>query len=251
MPAQGAPPTRDLVREPQSPTIPAMNAVSPAAPHPIAIDGPAASGKTTVGAALAERYGLQLLDTGVTYRAFTLMALERGLEPGQRARCAVLARALEIVIQGASQPRISVNGVDVTDRLREPDVEHNVSAFSAIPSVRRVMVGLQRRIARERPSVVIGRDIGTVVLPNAPVKLFLTASDESRATRRARQSEQWGTTQDVEVAGADIEQRDRLDSNRQASPLRAAPDAVVIDTTAMTLPEVIAEAIRIVECARG
>lgn len=221
------------------------------APAPIAIDGPAASGKSTVGAALARRYGFRVLDTGVTYRAFALAAFERGVRPRDRARCVALAENLRLEVTGDTETRVAVDGIDITDRLREPAVEHSVSAYSAIPGVRRVMVELQRRVAREHRSVVIGRDIGTVVLPEAPVKLFLTASDESRARRRAVQAEQWGTAQDNAGARADIEQRDRVDTSRSSSPLKSAADAVVIDTTNLTLDEVIARAIQVVECARG
>lgn len=228
--------------------MPPMSSVYLTAPAPIAIDGPAASGKSTVGAALASRYGFLMLDTGATYRAFTLAALQHGIRSREKARCAALAARLRMEVQGDGETRISVDGVDVTDRLREPAIEHNVSAFSAIPGVRVVMVELQRRIAGAQPAVVIGRDIGTVVLPDAPVKLFLTASDESRAQRRAVQSSQWGAVQESADARTDIEQRDRTDRSRRTSPLKAAPDAIVIDTTDMTLDEVIARAIEVVEC---
>jgi cytidylate kinase len=204
-----------------------------------------------VGAALAARYGFLLLDTGVTYRAFTLAALERGVPAADEARCSALALELDFEVTGTSETRISVDGQDVTSRLREPAVEAAVSDYSAIAGVRDVMVALQRRVAERGPAVVVGRDIGTVVLPLAPVKLFLTASDESRAERRAAQAGEWGTAQDADGASRDIGQRDRIDSARATAPLKAADDAVVIDTTAMPIEAVIARAIEVIECARA
>lgn len=217
-----------------------------AARYPIAIDGTAAAGKSSLAAALAKRYGLSVFDTGVTYRAFTLFAIERGVAAEDEEACVGLAKAMEMHVEGRDDPRVTVNGVDVTARLREPAVEGRVSDYSAIAGVRTVLIELQRRVALERPSVVVGRDIGTVVLPDAPVKLFLTASDEARAKRRAIQAGTWGQEQDAAAAAGDIQRRDGIDSTKGA--LRQAADAVAIDTTELSVDEVIEKAVEAVEC---
>lgn len=220
-------------------------------PPVIAIDGPAASGKSSLGAALAARLGYLLFDTGITYRGFTVVALERGIPASDGPACEQLARALEIQILGERESRIVIDGVDVTPRLREPAVEAGVSAYSAIPGVREVMVAKQREVAARGGVVVVGRDIGTVVLPGAPVKLYLEASSEVRARRRSSQAATWGMRQDPGEAARDIEGRDAVDTSRATSPLRAAPDAVVIDTTDLALEEVVAKAWEVIACSRG
>jgi len=216
-------------------------------PWPIAIDGPAASGKSSLGMALARRFGYLFLDTGLMYRAVTLAALEAGVPP-EDAAAGAFARSLDIRAVAGEETRILLGGRDVTGRLREPEVEHHVSAYSALPSVRAAMVAAQRAIAAQGPAILAGRDIGTVVLPDAPVKLFLEASPEARAARRSRQAYEWGMAQEAAEARRDIEQRDRLDSSRAASPLRPAEDAVVIDTTDLTLEEVIRFALELLGC---
>jgi cytidylate kinase len=141
---------------------------------------------------------------------------------------------------------VSIHGVDVTARLREAAVERKVSAYSAIPGVRAAMARLQRRVGSSQPSVVVGRDIGTVVFPEAPVKIFLTAEPHERARRRSTQARHWGQHQGEEDARADIEHRDTIDSGRETSPTRAAGDATIIDTTKLSLDEVIAQAMELV-----
>lgn len=213
----------------------------------IAIDGPAASGKTSVGEALAERLGYGFLDTGLMYRAFTLAALRAGVPPSDGPVCTALASRLRMDVVTAARSSILLDGVDVTGELRTPEVERAVSAYSAIAGVRDEMVRRQREIAGRGRAILAGRDIGTVVLPQAPLKLFLTASENARTARREAQSEGWGeATGDVR---AGIAGRDRVDSTRSVSPLRAAPDAVTIETTEMTLAEVIDAAIEQVRCA--
>lgn len=223
-----------------------MNA--PCAPWPIAIDGPAASGKSSLGMALAERLGFLFLDTGLMYRAVTMAALEAGI-PADDGAMAVFAAGLDIRAEAGATTRILLGGRDVTDRLREPAVEHRVSDYSALPSVRRAMVEAQRAIARSGPAILAGRDVGTVVLPDAPVKLFLEASPEARAARRSLQAPRWGMAQEATEARRDIELRDRLDSTRETSPLRPAEDAVVIDTTDLTLEEVVRFALEVLGCS--
>jgi len=219
-------------------------------PAIVTIDGPAASGKSSLGAALAARLGYLLFDTGVTYRAFTAVALERGVPAAEPAACEELALSLHVEISGTEETRIMIDGMDMTGRLRDPDVEANVSAYSAIPGVRKVMVAKQRAIAEKGRAVVVGRDIGTVVLADAPVKLYLEASAEARARRRSSQAREWGTTQDEHGARQDILGRDAIDSSRQTSPLRPAEDAVIIDTTDLTPEEVLERAWEAIQCAR-
>src|SRR5262249_27621739 len=147
-------------------------------PEPIAIDGPAASGKTSVGEALASSLGYAFLDTGLMYRAFALAALLAGVPPSDHESCTRVVGDAPIVVAAGPQTRVLLDGEDVTERLREADVEAAVSAYSAIPGVREIAVARQREIAARGPSVLAGRDIGTVVLPNAPLKFFLHASED-------------------------------------------------------------------------
>jgi cytidylate kinase len=214
---------------------------------PIAIDGPAASGKTTVGEAVARAIGFAFLDTGLMYRAFTYAALREGIPPSDAGACGALADILDLRAQPGPPTRILISGDDVTAHLRDPEVELNVSLYSAIPEVRRAMVEQQRSIARDSRFILAGRDIGTVVLPNAPVKLFLTASEEARTRRRGIQEGSNGT----QAARSDIATRDKIDSARVTSPLRPAADAIIIDTTDLTLDEVVARALDQVQCGKS
>ncbi|MHB8430871.1 MAG: (d)CMP kinase [Acidimicrobiales bacterium] len=192
----------------------------------VAIDGPAGSGKSTVSKALAERLGVDRLDTGAMYRAVTWAALQRGLDPEDVGAIASLALQLDLEVGGG----IRADGTDVTDAIRSPEVSAAVSAVARNPDVRTVLVERQRRWVAERGGgVVEGRDIGSVVFPDADLKLYLTASPEERARRRAD-----------EDAGA-LARRDRLDSTRSASPLEVAEGARVLDTTDRTVSEVVEE----------
>ena len=204
----------------------------------IAIDGPSGSGKSTVSRGVAAALGVATLDTGAMYRAVTLAVLRQGLDPRDDDACARIAR--EIVLEVDS--RVTLGGEDVTDAIRGPDVTSVVSAVSAHSDVRAVLVERQRRWLDDHPGgVVEGRDIGTVVFPNAVVKVFLTASDEERAKRRQR--DEAAAEREVAVGDVrqDLDRRDRADSSRAVSPLRPADDAYVIDTTDRDAPEVIAE----------
>lgn len=218
-------------------------------PAPIAIDGPAASGKSTLGHALAEEFGYAFLDTGLMYRAFTLAALRAGISADDVPACTRLADEINMRVDAHETTSIFLGNEDVTEWLRLPEVEANVSAYSAIPEVRSALVRQQRAIAREGPAVLAGRDIGTVVLPGAPLKFYLDASEEARAQRRAAQAGGWGAPQRSRDARRDIMGRDVVDSSRAASPLRAAPDAIVLDTTELTLEEVVAFVLDKVRCA--
>jgi cytidylate kinase len=192
----------------------------------IAIDGPAGAGKSTLSRKLAGRLGVSRLDTGAMYRSVAWAALERGIDPADAPAVAELARSLVITVDD----RVSVDGTDVTRAIRDPEVNVAVSVVSAHPDVRAVLVARQRQwVADQGGGVVEGRDIGSVVLPDADLKIFLTASPEERARRRADE-------------GADgVARRDRLDQSRAASPLEVAPGARVVDTSDRTADEVVDE----------
>ena len=225
-----------------------MLLADPHLPAPIAIDGPAASGKSALGAALAVRFGYRFLDTGLMYRAFTLAALRANV-PAENADCLRFGSELALTLHHRDwDTRVLIDGEDVTDLLRDPQVEANVSRYSALRPVREQMVRQQREFAAGTPAILAGRDIGTVVLPNAPLKFYLEASEEARASRRSTQASQWGHTQATSRAHQDIIARDVADSTREVSPLRPAADAIVIDTTHITLTQVIAIAAERVAC---
>jgi CMP/dCMP kinase len=207
----------------------------------VAIDGPSGSGKSTVAKAVARALGVDVLDTGAMYRAVTLAVLERSIDPHDGAACAELATAARLVLGD----RVLLDGTDVTDAIRGPDVTALVSTVSAHPGVRAALVERQRSWAGERGAgVVEGRDIGTVVFPDAVVKVFLTASDEERARRRQRDEAAAERALPVEAVRDDLARRDRLDSEREASPLRPAADAFEVDTTALGVDEVVDEIVR-------
>ncbi|GLV49902.1 cytidylate kinase [Thermobispora bispora] len=218
----------------------------------VAIDGPSGSGKSSVSRGVARELGLRYLDTGAMYRAVTWWMLQKGVDVGDPA--AIAARAGEpslTVGTDPGAPAIAVDGVDVSGPIRGPEVTSAVSAVSAVPEVRHRLVAMQREIiARSLETggiVVEGRDIGTVVAPDALVKIYLTASAEARARRRS--AELAGTT--VERQKAELARRDTLDSTRGISPLTKAADAVELDTTPLTLDEVIAEVLRIIKERTG
>ncbi len=209
----------------------------------IAIDGPAASGKSTVARALAKRLGAGYLDTGAMYRAIAAEALMRGVPLDDADALARLAGSARIAIEreaGSSLPsRVLLDGRDVTGEIRTPEVDTAVSPVSAVPGVRAAMVRVQREIGATGDWVVEGRDIGTVVFPDAAVKVFLTASADERARRRVVDMARLGASVDVDEMRRRIETRDQYDSSRTASPLRPADDAVGLDTTGMTIEHVV------------
>jgi cytidylate kinase len=223
-------------------------------PSTIAIDGPAASGKSTIGALLAERRGYVYFDTGVMYRAVTWVALQRGIPIEDEAAVTRLSECLTIevarpTVDDGRQYTVCADGEDVTWDLRRPAVNDAVSPVSAYPGVRRSLVAQQRRIAEQGAIVMVGRDIGTVVLPDADLKIYLDATVEERAWRRyvevferrtSRRPER-GSDADGEYSSihAALARRDHIDSTREESPLRPAEDAVRIDTTDMAVGEVL------------
>lgn len=209
----------------------------------VAIDGPAASGKSTVARALARRLGFRYLDTGAMYRAVAEEALRRGVALDDAASLAALACQSEISFEyEGSDPvyrRVTVQGRDVTSAIRTPEVDAAVSAVARIPEVRSAMVAEQRRCAHGVDIVVEGRDIGTVVFPDAEVKVYLTASARERARRRLKDRAGAGYVADLEQVVTDIERRDAVDATRETSPLAVAEDAVTLDTTGLGVDEVV------------
>ncbi|MCP3936360.1 MAG: 3-phosphoshikimate 1-carboxyvinyltransferase [Actinomycetia bacterium] len=208
----------------------------------LALDGPAGSGKSTVSRAVAEALGVAHFDTGAMYRAATWATLDRGLDPADSDAVASMVRDLSIEVA----EKVTVDGVDVTRAIRTPEVTAVVSTVSAVPAVRRELVRLQRRFALGRPGCVVeGRDIGTVVFPDAPLKIYLTARVDVRATRRLAEMESKGLTgpdlATLDEITADIKRRDLADSSRADSPLRAAADAVVVDTSDRSVEDLVEE----------
>ena len=221
-------------------------------PAAITIDGPAASGKSTIGRAVAEKLDLLYLDTGAMYRAVTWLALHRGIDPADEAAVTALAHAarFDFPDRGAAahvNPPIVIDGIDATDGVRGPDVDAAVSVVAAYPGVRAACVREQRALARARGVVMVGRDIGTVVLPDAPLKIYLVASAAARARRRYEERAARGEQAAYDEIYQAMARRDKLDSERAHSPLRPAPDAVELDTTGLSIPEV---ADRVLDLAR-
>ena len=212
-----------------------------AEPIAIAIDGPVASGKTVVGRLLAQRLGYRVLDTGLMYRAITWQALENGVDLEDRERMTSLVQEhdLEVRFGDGGEASIFLDNRDVTPYLRLPEVEQGVSQVARIPAVREALVALQRRIGREGQVVMVGRDIGTVVLPDAPLKVYLTAAVEERAQRRYRELQGLGTSMGYEQVLRELQQRDRLDLERQIAPLRPAEDATIVTTDGFNVQDVV------------
>ncbi|MBK8901113.1 MAG: (d)CMP kinase [Anaerolineaceae bacterium] len=211
----------------------------------IAIDGPAASGKSTVGRLLAEKLHFLYLDTGCMYRAITWAALQRGIDVADETAVTQLARNIQIDIypaRGEADGRhytVHVDGQDITWGLRTPAVDANVSQVSSYLGVRREMVKRQRAFGQRGAVVMVGRDIGTVVMPEAPLKLYITASSAERARRRTHDRQAQGHTADYGDILADVQRRDEIDSNREHSPLRPAADAILIDSTDRSPVEIV------------
>jgi len=217
----------------------------------IAIDGPAGAGKSTLGLGLARHLGFLYFDTGVTYRAVALAALRRGISPADEAAVSDLAECVRIEVslphQDDGRPyTVWLDGEDVTWALREPEVDAAVSIVAAFSRVRRAMVAQQRRIAGDQQAILVGRDIGTVVMPDADLKIYLDASLEARALRRHRELVQRGAPSRYDDVLEGLRRRDQLDSSRADSPLRPADDAVILDCTHLSAEETLARAIALV-----
>jgi CMP/dCMP kinase len=219
----------------------------------IAVDGPAGTGKSSVSRGLARSLDARYLDTGAMYRIVTLAVLRAGVDLADTP--AIESAATDVPLSVGYDPdedRAYLDAEDVSSEIRGDAVTKAVSAVSAVPAVRARLVGLQRELAGGPGSIVVeGRDIGTVVLPDADVKIFLTASAEERARRRNEQNVAAGLGNDYEAVLADVKRRDHLDSTRAVSPLRAADDALVVDTSDMSESEVIAHLVELVEQRAG
>lgn len=218
-------------------------------PIVIAIDGPAGAGKSTVARNLARRLGLDYVDSGATYRAAALCVLERGISlADERGVVEAIALATIQFTSDGTDSRVLLNGQDVTARIRTPEVTAAAAAVSRLPAVREKLVALQRALAHERGVVMEGRDIGTVVFPDSPLKIFLKAEPAERARRRLRQERDEGRDTSLEETALEIRRRDQSDAERKISPLVAAPDAHEIDSTHLTADQVVDQ---IVELARN
>jgi cytidylate kinase len=202
----------------------------------VAVDGPSGSGKSTVSRRLASALGARYLDTGAMYRAVTWAVLRAGADPQDAESVAKITDGVRLEIgTDPDRPRISADGVAVDQEIRGPEVTAAVSAVAAVPAVRQRLVARQREIVAAAPRIVVeGRDIGSVVTPDADLKVYLTASADARAQRRSAEY-----AADLVATAADLARRDRLDSTRVADPLRQAPDAVVLDTTELGVEEVV------------
>ncbi|RPJ26538.1 MAG: (d)CMP kinase [Chloroflexi bacterium] len=222
-------------------------------PSIIAIDGPAASGKSTIGLRLANALGYLFFDTGVMYRAVTWLALERGVDVRDEAAVAALAEQAKIDVAPASKSDgrtcdVSVNGQDITWEIRAPRVDgQNVSIIAANRGVRSALTQQQRRIGQRGNIVMVGRDIGTVVLPDADLKIYLDASAEERARRRCDEILARGEQADYAEILRKVRERDRIDSTRDVAPLKAAEDAIVLDSDKLTADEVFEQVLALVK----
>lgn len=222
----------------------------PTLPQTIAIDGPAASGKSVLAQKLAAALGYFYFDTGLMYRAVTNEALWRGVSVQDESAVTRLAQQVEINVLPATDQTlcvVTVDGRDVSAELARPEVDRNVSAISTYPGVRDAMTEQQRRIARRGSMIMAGRDIGTVVLPDAGCKIFLTASVESRARRRTSDRLARGQHVTLEQMREEILRRDQADSSRSVAPLRPADDAVLLDNSDLTIDETVQRALEIIK----
>lgn len=210
-------------------------------PQLIALDGPVAVGKSSVGSLLAEKLGYVFFDTGMIYRAFTWKVLKSGISPEDKEELCDLASATEFDFVPSQEGVLSVfiDGEDVSSKLLSPEIEGLVALTAKVAGVRQAMVAEQRKLAQRGSVVMAGRDIGTVVLPWADLKIFLTASAEERAKRRYRELCERGQNTSLETVLADLKKRDQMDINRTISPLRPAVDAIIVDTEGHSLEQIV------------
>ena len=211
----------------------------------IAIDGPAAAGKSTVSKAVAKKLGYTYIDTGAMYRAFTEYVLRKGVDPQNEEACCKLIPEVEITLY--PDGKVMCSGKDVTKEIREPHVSGNVSYIASYKDIRLAMVEQQRKMAETVSVVMDGRDIGTYVLPNADVKIFQIASVEERAKRRFKENQEKGIPCTYEDIVADVEKRDRIDSSRAFAPLKPAEDSIELDTSKLTIEESVNAVLEIIQ----
>lgn len=214
----------------------------------VAIDGPAGAGKSTIARAAAKKLGFIYVDTGALYRAVGVYSLRNGLdtENPETVEGTLPHIHVELQFQDGVQ-HVLLNGEDVSEEIRTPQASMAASAVSAVPAVRRFLFDLQREIAAKNDCIMDGRDIGTVVLPQAEVKIFLTASPETRAMRRFKELQEKGAPDTYEAVLADLKQRDYNDSHRAVAPLKPAEDSVLVDTSALTLPQSVEKVIEVIK----
>ena len=214
----------------------------------VAIDGPSGAGKSTLARAAASALGFLYVDTGAIYRTVGLSVRDRGADPGDEPAVADILPSLRVELRydEAGRQRMLLNGRDVSEEIRLPEISRYASAVSALPVVRAYLMETQRELARRNNVIMDGRDIGTVVLPDAEVKVYLTASAQVRAERRCRELEERGTPQPFEEVLRDIEDRDYRDTHREAAPLRQAEDAVLLDTSALDFQQSLEALLRLV-----
>lgn len=214
----------------------------------VAIDGPAGAGKSTIARAAAKKLGFIYVDTGALYRAVGVYSLRNGLdtENPETVEGTLPHIQVELQFQDGVQ-HVLLNGEDVSEEIRTPQASMAASAVSAVPAVRRFLFDLQREIAAKNDCIMDGRDIGTVVLPQAEVKIFLTASPEMRAMRRFKELQEKGAPDTYEAVLADLKQRDYNDSHRAVAPLKPAEDSVLVDTSALTLSQSVEKVIEVIK----
>ncbi len=210
----------------------------------IAIDGPSGVGKGTVARAIADAFGYRHVDTGAMYRALAWRAIDLGIDLENEPAVSTLATRADIVVANG---QVAVDGVDVTSAIRTPQIDRAVTSVARMPSVRELFVVRQRALGRDGGIVMEGRDIGTVVFPDADVKIYLDASPEERARRRAADPAHGGRGEALATVASAMADRDRIDSTRAASPLMIAPDAVVVDTSGLAVPDVVAKVMAIID----
>ncbi len=210
----------------------------------VAIDGPAAAGKSTVARRVAERLSFTYIDTGAMYRAVTLACIRAGLDPKDEGQAVSLLPSIQIEFD--EMGKTLLNGEDVSEEIRRPLVSGNVSYIAAMKPIRLALVEMQRKMAESRSVVMDGRDIGTYVLPGAEVKVFQIASVETRAVRRYEENLQKGINTSLEEVAADVRKRDYIDSHREFAPLKPAPDSVLLDTSFLSIEDSVEAVLRIV-----
>ncbi|GAE02290.1 cytidylate kinase [Clostridium botulinum B str. Osaka05] len=202
----------------------------------IAIDGPAGAGKSTIAKIIGKKLNIMYINTGSMYRAVTLMALENNIEPSDIESLKTLINSMDISFNGNN---IIVNGKDLEEAIRMPIINNNVSKYAAVEEVRELLVSMQQNISKKYNVIMDGRDIGTVVLKDAPYKFFITASAEVRAKRRLKELKEKHINIDFEDVLKEIKERDYIDSNRKINPLKQSEDAILIDTSNFTIEEVV------------
>lgn len=211
----------------------------------VAIDGPAAAGKSTISKLVAKSLGFTYIDTGAMYRAFTAYVIDKGVDPKNEKECVKLIPEVDIVLY--PDGKVMCSGKDVTRIIREQKVSSNVSYIASYKEIRLALVELQRKMAESQSVVMDGRDIGTYVLPNADVKIFMVASVKERADRRFKENMEKGIPCTYEEIVEDVEKRDRIDSSRAFAPLKPAEDSILLDTSLLSIEQVHAAVLKIIK----